>query len=211
MSKHPARQMLQWSHGQSTVEDKSEDACQRRPDVLLQWSHGQSTVEDLSEHLPRFGVLVPASMEPRPIDRGRQLSQGGGERGRPASMEPRPIDRGRLLGPAVTSQVAVELQWSHGQSTVEDLPLGPAPESFYGASMEPRPIDRGRQVNERRLLARPQASMEPRPIDRGRLDGWNSERYRTKRFNGATANRPWKTSLSVGQPIVLGSWSQVGG
>src|SRR6266540_1993886 len=139
------------------------------PSYALQWSHGQTTVEDVlcQKEVREF---LTASMEPRPNDRGRRLRTSwrpaepgcfnGATANRPwktriplqhhrqrvaASMEPRPIDRGRrfvlaslLFQPVCASmeprpidrgrpvvsngQVPdyVQLQWSHGQSTVED-------------------------------------------------------------------------------------------
>ncbi len=114
---------LQWVHGLLTVGDEPSRLSARNV-AELQWVHGLLTVGDYHRPLDISLMVWPASMGPRPSDRGRRGGaagqQGSEER---ASMGPRPSDRGRR-----------------------------APETFGEddravASMGPRPSDRGRPKN----------------------------------------------------------------
>ena len=160
---------------------------------------------------PRDG----ASMGPRPCGRGRP-SQGAGSSGRiRASMGPRPCGRGRASGRA-NADKQLALQWGHGLAAVDgaypfhrDLPS-------ILALMGPRPCGRGRwKIAGQNHHGMAMASMGPRPCGRGRpmeivfalcvvelqwghglaaVDGSMDDyvmSYYDKRFNGATALRPW--------------------
>src|SRR6266542_1528398 len=115
------------------------------PSYALQWSHGQTTVEDVlcQKEVREF---LTASMEPRPNDRGRRRRTSW----RPA--EPGCFNGATANRPWKTRSLrqfsthSPRLQWSHGQSTVEDGSQKPYLFPANGASMEPRPIDRGRPV-----------------------------------------------------------------
>ncbi len=192
---------LQWSHGQSTVEDVIAGSAFTDPDPGLQWSHGQSTVEDVHrrprcngpprcfngatanrpwktrchpqargimtsasmeprpidrgrrlDRLPHIQPTVDASMEPRPIDRGRQPYNYNRAHGKEASMEPRPIDRGRLDPAELWEDVLEALQSESRGPNRGNRCSGAVGGRAGGASMEPRPIDRGRQQNEQVLI-----------------------------------------------------------
>jgi len=86
-------------------------------DVGLQWSHAQSNVET-----PKAGRKSAqpqsASMEPRSVERGNNLSCAAQAATSDASMEPRSVERGNTSG-STTIAVLMPLQWSHAQSNVE--------------------------------------------------------------------------------------------
>src|SRR6266508_434588 len=113
-------------------------------------------------------------MEPRPIDRGRREVSGNSPpilQGFNGATANRPWKTGRK---SLIFSPPTALQWSHGQSTVEDLSCPtdkyPTTCSFNGATAN-RPwktTSRNRSITARRAG-----------------------------FNGATANRPWKTLVTV--------------
>src|SRR6266545_2091557 len=170
---------------------------------MLQWVHGLSTVgDDRSPSLRRMRTH-PASMGPRPFDRGRPAHRPGcARRHRPSfngstAFRPWETRLERFLPPP-----GPKLQWVHGLSTVGDvsrLRMATGRRCFNGstafrpwetdmagfaqmgadlASMGPRPFDRGRL--DRTLAAFDRckaASMGPRPFDRGRhaaLHAWHA-------------------------------------
>ena len=66
------------------------------------------------------------------------------------------------------------------------------------ASMGPRPCGRGRRGRQRASSFGFRASMGPRPCGRGRRYDGAVKHCRYKRFNGATALRPWTAMTRAG-------------
>ncbi len=110
--------------------------------ALLQWSHVLTNVER-SHCRPPLRPPYPASMEPRPHERGKSYRECHLPAGVGASMEPRPHERGK-----------VDIK----SCTVESVP----------ASMEPRPHERGKLHELADVAGLIGASMEPRPHERGK-------------------------------------------
>ena len=111
---------LQWSHGLSTVETTTGMQNDETRQQLLQWSHGLSTVETLIRQNPGSGsVHLPASMEPRPFDRGNSAKSGSGKSESPGFNGATAFRPWKPVNPNPGGNAGTALQWSHGLSTVE--------------------------------------------------------------------------------------------
>ena len=68
---------------------------------------------------------LPASMEPRPHERGKKEAREQTPRGEAASMEPRPHERGKPGKQPIPAN-SRRLQWSHVLTNVERFSLDSA-------------------------------------------------------------------------------------
>ncbi len=115
---------------------------------------------------------------------------------RPASMEPRPFERGNTKTQGRFYQRKKKLQWSHVLSNVEtaDVIAGivPSPRRFNGATS----FRTWKRLCLALLASARSASMEPRPFERGNNAEWPTRpQFGRKCFNGATSFRTWKLSF----------------
>src|SRR5262245_12448562 len=92
-------------------------------------------------------ALLPASMRPRPLDRGERAEAFACRAvDVDVSRRQRPPDRGERYGDGGGVGNGDELQCGHGLSTVENGTVGVGAEAPDGASMRPRPLDRGERL-----------------------------------------------------------------
>src|SRR5262245_53684400 len=86
------------------------------------------------------------------------------------------------------------LQCGHGLSTVENVrvTLDPPPFVMLQCGHGLSTVENFRGVQRRQ--DGPLASMRPRPLDRGERAAPGRGGLETRRFNAATASRPWRTT-----------------
>ena len=132
--------MLQWGRDYSIAET----APGHSSGGPLICFNGAATIRSRKlRTLVRLAADDPASMGPRPFDRGNcfiTLPCTGTQK---ASMGPRPFDRGNMPNGEVSTKPPHMLQWGRDHSIAETASLGPLPALIDEASMGPRPFDRG--------------------------------------------------------------------
>ncbi len=119
------------------------------------------------------GPGVEASMRPRPLSRGEPVRRRGPARKRKASMRPRPLGRGERRGDPANQHPLSWLQCGHGLSAVENLEVLETEKG--GAELQ---CGHGLSAVE-----------NLKPLSRSRRSG--------RRFNAATASRPWRTQHAI--------------
>ncbi len=161
---------------------------------LLQCGHGPRAVEDLAES-DGERVAGRASMRPRPEGRGEPRLRHPLRRRRLASMRPRPEGRGE---PTEGAWSTASGTWGFNAATAR-RPWRTIHRAFK-TRMCPHALQCGRgpkaveNVVPRRGHHHPvEASMRPRPEGRGEHRGQDQQRPGERRFNAATARRPWRT------------------
>ncbi len=186
---------LQWGHGPEAVEDVHGLGSWPAYVIVLQWGHGSEAEED-GGHRHQRSRLAQASMGSRLGGRGRRRHRCCGQETLLASMGPRPGGRGRQ-----SNAWPVKLACRRFNGATARRPWKTDRESadlrkYPHASMGPRPGGRGRRLHRHPKSSATKASMGPRPGGRGRRSTLRPGRVGIECFNGATARRPWKTSLA---------------
>ena len=212
------RARLQWGHGFSAVEIRTEDlavstqakasmgprlfsrgnglaASAKRSSTALQWGHGFSAVE-IPWHPSVASIKVVASMGPRLFSRGNLQAL----RACAILIE---LQWGHGFSAVEISAGGAGfcagrsgLQWGHGFSAVEiSIAAGQKGRDDH-ASMGPRLFSRGNGEDPHTSFGIRTASMGPRLFSRGNRIT-ESIHWRPRSFNGATAFQPWKLCSSL--------------
>jgi len=135
-----------------------------------------------------------ASMGPRPFDRGNLNVELLDEALHLASMGPRPFDRGNRTMPEPSEHAQFWLQWGRDLSIAETS--SSLMSSVFGVGFNGAATFRSRKLPARSATPIPvaSASMGPRPFDRGNPNRPDGRRWGRARFNGAATFRSRKPS-----------------
>ena len=184
---------LQWSHVLTNVERV---CCCNRKERRNSFNGATSSRTWKGQSPSSACRIQPASMEPRPHERGKLRQVRGFHLCKVMLQWSHVLTNVERTGCEAGKGENMELQWSHVLTNVESA-RWPLPLRRRLALQWSHVLTNVESSHECANLTAPQlASMEPRPHERGKNDPSNQSQVRHNRFNGATSSRTWKDATN---------------